>query len=105
MIRPLFIAIIVISILSPEVIALDRFIITAYDDSENLAQDAYVEIWDAGDKIDSGYTNEEGEYESWLDTNTKYRITVRRNEQLGEWNGIPDLANRNIEIYMSVPEG
>jgi len=98
--RYLIITIIVAMILAPQAVAGDKFWLLVFDKNGNPASDVSIEIWNDGDRIDSGYTDSEGKYVSWLDSNIRYKITANRNEQTAEWEDYPNSNNHNIRIYM-----
>jgi hypothetical protein len=100
--RVLFIAILAaIVTLTPCAIAGDKFFIYVTDKYGNPAPDVSIEIWNGGDRVDSGYTDNNGVYISWLDSNTRYRMTARMNEHYGEWEGFPNSNTHRINLQMT----
>ncbi len=92
--------ILVFLIFTPSVLGLDRFPIHVYDANGNPAPGAAVIVWEGGTQKYSDFTNGEGIYDAWLDMNMRYRIEARRNNQFGQWEGIPGSINYVINIYM-----
>lgn len=95
----LLLIIAVVAIAIPQAIASDKYLIYVYDSSGSIAPNAYVEVFDGGNTIDSGYTDSSGVFTSWLETSIRYRITAKLNNQFEEWQGNPP-ANGRIDIYM-----
>ena len=94
-------AIIIAAVLTMHAFAADKFFIYVYDKDGKAVQDASIEIWNGGDRIDKGFTDVEGKYPSWLDTDTKYRITAKKDDQSTEWNDFPNAKSHKIELKFS----
>jgi hypothetical protein len=86
--------------------SMDQFQILVH--YRSLVDNAYVEVWESDScdltygngaiRRDYGNTEDGGIFSTWLESSCKYRITVEKNDQVGEWNGFP--ANSKIHIYM-----
>ena len=100
-VKVFLLVIIAISVLALQVSASDRFQIVVHENNGNNAYNAFVEVWDGGTRVDSGYTDNSGAFYTWLDRSTRYRITANGNGQNGEYQGFPE--NSNIHIYMRYP--
>ncbi len=94
----LFLIIAVVAIAIPQAVAADKYQIFVHDSNGNNVANAYVEVLDGGNKIDSGYTDSSGMFTSWLETSIKYQITAKGNGQFGDWQGYP--ASGRIDINM-----
>jgi len=79
--------------------ASDRFQIVVHDNNGNNVYNAFVEVWDGGNRVDSGYSDNSGAFYTWLERSIRYRITANSNGQNGDWQGFPE--NNEIHIYMN----
>lgn len=95
----LLLIIAVMAIAIPQAVAADQYQIYVYDSSGNIAPNIYVEVFDGGSRIDSGYTDNSGMFPSWLETSIRYRIKASGNGQFGEREDYPPNGGR-IEIHM-----
>jgi hypothetical protein len=77
----------------------DKYLIFVHDRNDNYVQNAYVEIFEGSRRVDSGYTDNNGIFTSWLDQSIRYRVTARGNGQFGDWQGMPEGGR--IDIYMN----
>jgi hypothetical protein len=89
----LIIIIAVIAILIPHAIASDRYSIYVRDSYNNIAPNAYVEVWIDNNKIDYGNADNGGIFYSYLDSTIRYHIYARGNGQYGDWQGYPPSGN------------
>jgi hypothetical protein len=78
--------------LIPLVVA-DQYAICVYDNYNNYAQGAYVQVQGGP----SGYTDAYGMFYADLNPNGWYHIRADSGGQWGEWNGVPQ---GRIEIRM-----
>jgi hypothetical protein len=93
----ILLVIIALTALALQASASDRFQIVVHYNDGKLASNAHVEIWDGGNRVDEGNTDDGGAYYSWLERSINYRITANGNGQFGEWQGFP---GGEIHIYM-----
>lgn len=73
-----------IALLAQQSLAAEKYTIKVNDKNNQPAADAFVIVWDGQDKLDSGYTDSNGSWDTWLDSSTSYRITTTKNDQSGE---------------------
>ncbi|MCX6680558.1 MAG: hypothetical protein NTX42_09390 [Methanothrix sp.] len=95
--KVILLVIIAIAALTLQASASDRFQIVVHENNGNLAYNIFVEVWDGGNRVDSGYSDNMGAFYTWLERSIRYRITANGNGQTGEWQGFPE---NNIDIYM-----
>ncbi|MGV8128053.1 MAG: hypothetical protein ACP5PV_12720 [Methanothrix sp.] len=93
--------VIAISTLILQALASDRFQIVVHENNGNYAYNAFVEVLDGDTRVDSGYTDNNGAFYTWLDRSTRYKITARGNGQNGDYQGFPE--SDDIHIYMRYP--
>ena len=74
-----------VAALTVQASASDRSQITVHESNGNNAANAFVEVWDGGTRIDSGYTDSNGAFYTWLEKSINYKITASGNGQKGEW--------------------
>jgi hypothetical protein len=74
----------IIALLAQQSLAAEKYTIKVNDKNNQPIADAFVTIWDGQDKLDSGYTDNSGSWDTWLDSSTSYRITASKNDQSGE---------------------
>jgi hypothetical protein len=72
------------ALLAQQSTAADKFTIKVIDKNSQPAEGALVTIWDGGIKSDSDYTDNNGSWDTWLESSTSYRITAIKNDQSGE---------------------
>jgi hypothetical protein len=66
-------------------VAANRYAICVYDNYNNYAQGAYVQVQGGP----GGYTDAYGMFYADLDPNVWYNINARSGSQAGEWKGVP----------------
>lgn len=93
--------VIAISTLTLQALASDRFQIVVHESNGNYAYNVFVEVWDGETRVDSGYTDNNGAFYTWLERSTRYKITARGNGQNGDYQGFPERSD--IHIYMRYP--
>jgi hypothetical protein len=80
-----------------------KFSIYAYDSGSNmLVQNAFIRVWQDNNLLDSGNTNRDGVFVTYLNDGTKYSI---RAEYANKWDEIPDYFansanNDRINLYL-----
>jgi len=80
----LLVGISIFALLAQQSLAAEKYTIKVNDKNNQPATDVLVTIWDGQDKSDSGYTNSNGSWDTWLESSTNYRITAVKNDQSGE---------------------
>jgi hypothetical protein len=80
----LLVGISIFALLAQQSLAAEKYTIKVNDKSNQPAADALVTIWNGQDKLDSGYTDSSGSWDTWLEGSTNYRITAVKNDQSGE---------------------
>lgn len=98
--RALFAAAILMAVLITQAAASDKFSVYVYDKSGNSVADASVTVYEGEDKIDSGYTDSQGIFTTWLNGDIRYRIIADKSGQSGEWEGFPDRNSYTIRVDM-----
>jgi hypothetical protein len=80
----LLMGIFIFALFAQQSLATEKYTIKVNDRSNQPAADALVTIWIGQDRVDSGYTDSSGSWDTYLDSSTNYRITAAKNDQLGE---------------------
>jgi len=80
----LLLGISIFAVLAQQSLAAEKYTIKVNDKNNQPASDVLVTVWDGQDKADSGYTKGNGEWDTWLESSTSYRITAVKNDQSGE---------------------
>ncbi len=81
-------ALVIIAMIAQPVMA-GMFSIYVYDQSGNPAAGALVEVWQGGNKVDSGNADANGIFTTFLREGTDYHITASGNGGSGSWDGQP----------------
>jgi hypothetical protein len=92
-----------IGVMTPATMGSDKFLIYVYDNQseERPVSGVWVRIWEGDSLIDSGYTDSDGIFGTYLNSGTKYRITAETDSLSGEWNDFVDRS-KNYKIKIGV---